>query len=654
MWAQEIPLGTWRNHSAYQATRALALTPQEVFVFSDNGLFSFDLASTSLQALSRIEGFSRNVGQSLAYEPITQTLVLAYQDGTIDLLRGQELTEISLIREADIPGSKQINQLFIQNQRAYLSTDFGVVIIDIARQEIRETLRNLGPGGSPLPIYGATIARDSLFLASAQGILRASLADNLLDFNNWRFFEVGSQLPPGAFRHLATLEDQVYAVREGQGVYRYDFLGHWLLRPFPTLPGTIFRFQHSQNQLLLALGNQVWQWGTGENLQVLTHPLFVQVRDAQLSANGIFWLADGQNGVLTNLSGSFQAHAPNGPARAETQSIRFENGAMLVTSGGFDPNYQPLRQEWGFYTFGQGFWQSFNAYDAIFSEEAPVLPDLTASAYIPSLQSRYFASFGAGILVQKPENNYEILNKDTPTATWQPDAGGALRIADLRVDAQNNLWIAQHNVGPGQASLHQYKPAQALWESYVPGFSAGRHPLGLLIDFNGNKWLRLTPERGGGIWVFQENGNQSRYLSIQVNEGNLPNNNVRALAQDQDGQIWVGTDEGVAVFFSSFGIFEGAVNALTPIFEQRPLLRSEKINVIAIDGGNRKWIGTDNGLWLFNEDGSVLLSRFDIENSPLPSNQVLDLALHPQTGGAVCPHFGGAHFLSGYGYGGRD
>jgi hypothetical protein len=63
-----------------------------------------------------------------------------------------------------------------------------------------------------------------------------------------------------------------------------------------------------------------------------------------------------------------------------------------------------------------------------------------------------------------------------------------------------------------------------------------------------------------------------------------------------------------------------------------PLLYTEVVKAIAVDGGNRKWFGTDNGLWLFSEDGDEALQHFTTANSPLPSNKILDVAVHDRTG----------------------
>jgi hypothetical protein len=123
---------------------------------------------------------------------------------------------------------------------------------------------------------------------------------------------------------------------------------------------------------------------------------------------------------------------------------------------------------------------------------------------------------------------------------------------------------------------------------------------------------------------------------------------VNALVQDKAGTIWVGTDNGVAVFYNSENVLAASnYAAVKPIVNRRPLLESQVVRAIAVDGANRKWIGTDAGLWLISEDGEALVTHFNTQNSPLPSDKILDIALINKTGEVfVLTHSGLATYRS--------
>jgi hypothetical protein len=154
----------------------------------------------------------------------------------------------------------------------------------------------------------------------------------------------------------------------------------------------------------------------------------------------------------------------------------------------------------------------------------------------------------------------------------------------------------------------------------------------ILTDNADNIWCRVI-NIDGGMLVFNEDEGQILSLNSGEGTGNLPTNSVNTMAIDLDGDIWIGTNDGVAVFFNPERIFNGGgINASTPIFENRPLLRDEIITSIEVDPANRKWIGTNNGVWLFEPDGTEVVANFTVANSPLINNAIIDIEINEMTG----------------------
>jgi hypothetical protein len=119
--------------------------------------------------------------------------------------------------------------------------------------------------------------------------------------------------------------------------------------------------------------------------------------------------------------------------------------------------------------------------------------------------------------------------------------------------------------------------------------------------------------------------------------GNLPTKSVYSIAEDLDGKIWIGTEEGLTVISSTYGLFDGDVKANRIIIEQdgtyQYLLETEVIKTIKVDGGNRKWIGTaSGGVYLISEDGQETIHHFTAENSALLSNNIFDIEIFGTTG----------------------
>ena len=115
--------------------------------------------------------------------------------------------------------------------------------------------------------------------------------------------------------------------------------------------------------------------------------------------------------------------------------------------------------------------------------------------------------------------------------------------------------------------------------------------------------------------------------------------NIYCLVQDKNNDIWIGTPAGIIIipstvdFFTSNECYRVKIprNDGTNLADY--LLGTEQINCIAVDGANRKWIGTANsGLYLMSEDGLTTEAHFTTDNSLLPSNNILSIAIHPING----------------------
>ena len=153
-----------------------------------------------------------------------------------------------------------------------------------------------------------------------------------------------------------------------------------------------------------------------------------------------------------------------------------------------------------------------------------------------------------------------------------------------------------------------FNPNDDTWTAYPASFLAGRFPLDLQIAENNDLWLRLDPNNGGGIMVFNPESTLQKHLTDLDGSGGLPSREVKDLVIDKNGQVWIGTDKGVSHYPFPFDILVNpVVNASPVLIDGRPLLRDEPVNCISVDGGNQKWIGTDNGIWLFSIQGDSVL-----------------------------------------------
>jgi ligand-binding sensor domain-containing protein len=253
----------------------------------------------------------------------------------------------------------------------------------------------------------------------------------------------------------------------------------------------------------------------------------------------------------------------------------------------------------------------------------------------------YIATGFAGIIEFNegvPVKQYSHSNSSLQPISFSPGYTPTWTFG-LAMDASNNLWVGNSGV-PSSVSI---KKSDNTWQALNFSPIIGDAPnLGqILVDKNNQKWFILT----GGVGIMVYNGttdipNSTNTVKMNSAKGSgaLPSTNIFCLAEDADGQIWVGTDKGIAVFYSPSAIFSGQnYDAQQILIEQdghvQILLLTELIQAIAIDDANRKWIATANsGVFLMSADGTKQIFHFDKDNSPLFSNNVNSISINHKSG----------------------
>ncbi len=220
------PLGTWTSYLPYNKGLSLAITENRIFCSTTGGLFYYDKADNSIQKFSKEDGLSDFEISTLGYCVATGTLIVAYSDANLDLITGNQIFNLPDIKRKQILGDKQINDIHFIGSDAYLACGFGIVKLDVARREIRETYL-IGSEGMPVKVNSITHLNDELYAATDQGLYVASLnSPNLIDFRNWQRI---TEIPESGYRvtSLAAAGSHLFAnLVEDQSsrdvVYVYD------------------------------------------------------------------------------------------------------------------------------------------------------------------------------------------------------------------------------------------------------------------------------------------------------------------------------------------------------------------------------------------------------------------------------------------------
>lgn len=644
-----VGYGDWQVYLPTTNAVMLADAGDRLYVAGADAFYYYDKSMKTTRLLTRRDGLNAVGVRSVAYDSVTQQTLVAYRNGNLDVLRADgTISNISDIVRKEISGNKDINHIYFSGRLAYLSCSFGLVVLDMTRLEVRESYSNIGPNGATLAVYATTILRDSLYAATSNGLMRGRLADNLLDYRRWLVDRPGTG-DAGAYRTMATHNGHVYAGANGNSLHLFkgNTLG-W--QPVRALSSSDFRrLRSSRAGLLVVLGQEAGILNNAGTYTRLNNALLTNPQDLLRDKDGTLYVADAQKGLLVshNNGQNFESFVTNAPATATSYSLLTDRATNTVNvfAGGYADRYLQNGTRIGASEYREGRWTTLEPRVAGTNQ---LVLDMSRGVRTPD-GTLYIASYGNGLVQWKGPDSYQLFNplsnqpNPLKSAITNPDY---TRITDLATDTEGNLWMVNRHSELGPVSgLHRYNPAEKSWATvpYQPGFDNLDR---IALDEFDGIWASLSRNsaNGGGMMATDGLGNTRYFTSTS---GGLPVNEVYDIVRDRKGAIWVALNGNIN---GSIAVYDNPSEAFiagnttgfrTPTLQRSSAintdvnfatLRGERVLCIAVDGGNRKWFGTERGLWLFSEDADEALLHFTTENSPLPSNIIRDVAVDDRTG----------------------
>ena len=639
-------IGQWRDHLPYSKCTDITQNEKLVFAATENSVFSVDKEDLSISRINKIHGLTDIGISTVSYNPGLDILVVGFTNGGINLVMPDEIVNMPEIVNAGIIGDKQVYDIYFQDNNAWLSTGFGIVIIDLINKEVRDTYF-IGANGSQVKVKSVAIYGETVYAASEQGIYTAPRTGvNLSDFNNW---SIDNTIPSSSngYQDLLVFQNELWAMAKEsdsseETIYRYDG-DDWT----PFISGSEIRSMNADDDYLsIVIDNNVKTFDGELNLD---REIFGLVSENTFNPNaavvdddGRMWIADGNNGVVTALnSWNNQEILPNGPLTEAVWSIDSKHGDVWVAPGAVLGNWDNSYNNDSFFKYQDGFWYNYKD-----SQELQNTRDNIAVAINPSNRDQvYFGSWNEG-LVEINGNNISIHNALTDAEPIEESIvnPGNYRIGGLDFDDSNNIWMTNSHTENG--IVVRLSSGAFVGLDYQPTLPSQdiSTPYGEIEHSSfGQLWVVLP--RANGIFVADYNGtpgNQSddqfKRLNTSSGNGGLHTNDVYDIVEDLDGEIWVGTAEGITVFYNPTNIFSSNPSdaqriLITQDGNLQYLLETEVVTTIAIDGANKKWIGTQNGgVFLMSEDGTEQIYHFTAENSPLFSNSIRDIAIDDLSG----------------------
>jgi hypothetical protein len=640
--AQETGIEEWRAHLPYRSCTHVAEAGRLIYCSTPYALFYFDRDDNSIGRLSKVNGLSDVEISTIKYNETYKTLVVAYTNANIDLITEDGIINISDIKRKSIFGTKTINSIMFLNNKAYFACGFGIVVIDLARDEIYDTYY-IGPLGTSINVNEITYDQNFFYAATSSGIYVANaLNPNLANYASW-IKDTSLNCPNANYSHICWFENKIITslkldVFSGDTLYYNDGTG-WKY----TNPGVVddyFDFFVNSNHLLVCGFSNIFiiKPDLSSEAVIFTYnPGSPQPMASIEDEEGYIWIADKNLGLVRNKGWDNIFIKPNGPGSPNVYSMTINGSDLWVAPGSISSSMGNTYNTEGPFSFLGENWYTLK-------DNNPGLDSLFDVLYIavdPNNHNRVFAAtwgsglaeFNNGYLTTVYDYTNSGLQKPFFSMSW-------VGIGGINFDESGNLWVINSECN----TLLKVLMPDGTWTSFnVSSVINQPKATKLLIDSRNLKWVLLFGSNG--ILVYNDNNtlddnsdDQVKRLTTSYGSGNLPSSAVYSIAEDLDGEIWVGTDEGIAVFYNPENIFSGTnYDAQVITIEQdstaQHLLAFETVTAIAVDGANKKWVGTQTaGVFQFSDDGQKELHHFTVENSPLLSNTINDIVIDENTG----------------------
>lgn len=636
--AQDIPIGDWRDHLPYSDAVSITYGNHIIYCATGSAVFMYDENEKTVERLNLVNGLS-DIGLSkIKFNPNNNKIIIAYSNGNLDVINDdKEITNLSFIKNSNVVGSKTINHIYIVGNLAYLSTGFGIVVLDTDKLEIVDTYL-FGPLGSFVITHAITMDNINIYAATDQGVFFANKNNtNLIDYNVWSLLP---DLGTSSYSNIVTYSNRIFVASEssaynGDTIY-YNDAGIW--QKFLPNGYNLNSINVSQGYLLISFFNSVEKYDTSLTKigAIIHHKQLFNVSPAEAIINneGYFLIADESHGALRvkdNWSGD--VIAPNGPSSTSVFEMDFQGGDLWVVSGGYNPtSYTTSNIDKNLFNYSSNS-EWLSTPETFFNINGQPAEDAVSVAINPGNKNQtYIGTWNDGLFELNngvTTNIYTAQNSVLDSTSF-----GTAKVGGLAFDKDNNLWILSSFSNIPLA----VKTANNEWYNYVlpSNISSSNVLTQLIVSKDNYKWV--VEPRINSVIVYDDNNTISDPSDDRsVVNGNIPGSRLHSIAEDLDGEIWIGTDEGVSVFYNPSSIFDNNIEAERIFIQQdgqtQILFETEIVTAIKVDGANRKWIGTQtSGVFLMSEDGTEQIEHFTTANSPLFSNDIFDIDINPKTG----------------------
>ncbi|MBQ6033600.1 MAG: Por secretion system protein [Prevotella sp.] len=571
-------IGQWKAYMAYHHITDIEPAGKLVYVLSTNDLFSYNVNDNSVTIYNKVNSLSDSYIDFIAWNNTVKKLIIVYNNQNIDLLDMDDQVEnICDYHNKTLLTSKTVYNITINRNDAYLSTASGILKINMKNAEISDTYY-FGEA-----VNDVTLQNNTIYALTVNGtVYQGNRNNNLTDPASWTT----------TTDHPTFTDDNDITISNNNGYQEYIAYD---------------RFNKCY-----------WSNQSDGKLQQYT-------------------LSD--EGIKTVLASNIN---PEGPKYNLFSYMKIYNGKLYTC--GSDNNSQA-----GIQVLNDNQWTIYE--DEGISEKTGVS---NVGAYCldidPKNEAHIFAGARNGLyeyLDGKFINYYDSDN--SPIESYNLKNKEYQLVTGVKYDQSGTLWIL--NSQAPNTSMIQLKDGhftkynkEELMKLNDGGFNnkSNGELSKMMIDSQGLMWFVNNNWVTPALYQYDITNDQIKAYETIINQDGTTINgmyHVYFAEEDLNHNLWIGTDVG------PFMLERSEINNGGSTFTQVKVPRNDGTNLadyllanvdiyaMAIDGGGRKWFGTNgNGVYLISADNNEQIYHFTAENSPLLSDVIHSIVINNTTG----------------------
>lgn len=665
-----LGVGDWRIYNTFNFNVGKVIdSGKRVYFLNSGNLFSYDKSEESMLGFTTLNGMSDNSVSDIFNHPDRDLLIAAYPNGNMDIvLADGNIVNVSDIKDAQRLNDKTVRDIAFKDNVAYIATGFGLVKLNLDNFTVIES------GIFNLPVTAISTIADRLVINANGNLLEAALSaqhNTLSSFRTIASLNATSMEPLNDRQLLATDGEKVWVITP-------DFDNATASMREHNMPSPV-AIQRIADKLQVSSASSIYifdEQGTYSTVPIPDAIRSKQSRNAirynsHKGVDELWYMTEDGLGCVSLCDNGAAPTVKMNPAHPDAVTVNDgvwnivpgkASGAVFITNKAESRkvfHYDNMKRM-AINKVTDGFVEDITPLSADVTYNNPNYKNTLRAGYNlvedPEEQDLlYIGTYWEGIY--KFKDGKEVYKYDWNNFPLKRD--WTTLVPATAVDADGNLWMYALSASsaviaalPSEKRRLESVTADDWMTLPVRGFEGLDSRDAIILPLNHSKNRDLVVVSGGEkdqvVMVYNTAGTLTSTTDDTHGTASLfydQDGNafgpvfISSMAEDRNGDVWIGTDNGVIVLHNPAAMLSGTASVERIKVPRNDgtnfadyLLESQTVTGIAVDNSNRKWLSTaSSGVYLVTEDGKEIIDNFNTDNSPLPSNEVLTVACDPHS-----------------------